>query len=209
MQAGGQIESNFNSNGANGDDETIFLCLVQNASSVYNAYSSNGTDVTFPIIGGFDNSPNKAIGSTIQGSSSLAYFNGPGALIHLDGMVEWEATTYNKPAPYNIPVFYSDAASCTRPECQTVDAKIKNIAVNKEVVSAAVVGSGINITVPSANIVTIELFTVSGRLLMNQKNIQLQSGLNKIPMPQEIGANMIMLRVVGEGVSFQKKIILR
>lgn len=209
MKAGGQIESNFNSNGANGDDETIFLCLVQNADSIYNAFSSYGTDVTFPIIGGFDESPNKAIGSTIQGASSLAYFNGPGGLIHLDGIVEWEAITHNKPAPYNIPVFYSNAASCTRPECQAVGAKIKNITVNKGFVSITVVSSGINITVPSAIIVTVELFTVSGRLLMNQKNIQLQSGLNKIPMPQETGTNMIMLRVVGEGVSFQKKIILR
>ncbi len=209
MQAGGQIESSYNSNGANGDDETIFLCLVQNASSVYNAYSSYGTDVTFPIIGGFGGSPNKAIGSTIQGSSSLAYLNGPGGLIHLDGMVEWEGTTYNKAYPYNIPAFYSDAASCTRPECQTVDAKIKNIAVSKGGVSVAVVSNSINITVPSANIVTVELFTVSGRLLMNQKNIKLQSGLNKIPIPQEIGTNMIMLRVVGEGISFQKQIILQ
>ncbi len=207
MQAGGQIESTYNSNGANGDDETIFLCMVQNANSVYNAFESYGTSVTFPIIGEFGSSPNKDLGSTIQGKSSLSYFNGPGALIHIDGMVEWESVTYNKAYPYNIPTFYSDAASCTRPECQTVDAAINNISVNNEVISATVVNNGINITVPSTNMVTVELFSVSGRLLMSKKNIQLHSGLNTIPMPQNISASLIMLRVVGDGVSYQKKMV--
>ncbi len=207
MQAGGQIESNFNSNGANGDDETIFLCMVQNANSVYNAYSSNGANVTFPIIGGFGSNPNKALGSTIQGSSNLGFMNGPGALIHIDGMVEWEAETWNKPSPYNIPVFYSDAASCSRPECQIVTA-IKNIAENNRVTSATILRNGLNITVPSDNIVTVELLTVSGRLLMSQKNIQLLSGLNTIPMPQNIATGEIILKVVGKGLSYHKQITL-
>lgn len=140
------------------------------------------------------------------------FFSGITFLIHPDRSF-W--SSYNKVDNYHAGLgTYQNAISGTLNELgvKPHDHKVPNVNTNltdtHSGISLFVREQSLAITIPQEEFVEIKLFCLNGRLVNTIEKRMLQSGVNIIPLSNELSGSIYMVSIEGRDVSFKKQLVI-